>query len=127
GAQYADPSGINSAGCAVVYRYQGPSLLWVEEAQLVDSNAAASDLAGRAVGVDGATIVVASPNAKVNGWLDAGAVNVFTFNGTTWSQTAEIDITSHSTHPTFDHFGTAVAISGSRVAATAVGEDLPPV
>jgi hypothetical protein len=124
GAEYASPGGHSQAGCAVVFRHQAATSQWIEEAQLVDSNAANSDLAGRSVGIDGATIVVASPNADYNGWLDAGAVNVYSFDGTHWSETAEIgNAASHSQYPIYDHFGTALAIHGTCVAVTADGED----
>ncbi|MBL8839966.1 MAG: FG-GAP repeat protein [Planctomycetes bacterium] len=119
GANNVDFGGLVDAGAAYVFRWQDPTVKWIEEGQLLDSNAWHGDQAGRSVGIDGSTAVVASTLADTGGWLDAGAVSVFTRTGSTWSQTADLTIANNYT---FNDFGTAVAISGDRIVATAQGE-----
>ncbi len=120
GANYADVGTFVDAGAAYVFRWQDPTVKWIEEGQLIDSNAWHGDQAGRSVGIDGSTAVVASTLSDTGGWLDAGSVSVFTRNGSTWSETAELTITNNYT---YNDFGTAVAISGDRIVATAQGEN----
>lgn len=120
GANLADVGGLVDAGAAYVFRWQDPIVKWLEEGQLLDSNAWHGDQAGRSVGIDGSTAVVGSPLAETGGWLDAGAVSVFTRSGSTWSQAAELTIANNNT---FHDFGLAVAISGDRIVATAPGEN----
>ena len=119
GASSSDTPAGNDSGCAFVYRYQDPTTKWVEEARLIDANAAMDDHAGRAVALDGVTAVVSRSLADA-GALDQGAVSIFTRSGTNWSQTDELQITpTHS----FTDFGECVAIQGDTIVAGAPGQD----
>ncbi len=96
---------------------------WAQQAYLKAANAGAGDRFGRAVAIDGDTIVVgaheeASNATGVNGdgsnnsgYLN-GAAYVFVRNGSSWSQQAYLKASNSGAG---DHFGRAVAISGDTV------------
>jgi len=60
-----------------VYMFARSGTTWTEQLTLTASDAAASDTFGRSVAIDGDTLVVGSPQAKVDGDIPEGAAYVF--------------------------------------------------
>ena len=116
GAPFADVGGTDS-GAAYVFRWDGTG--WSQEAKLVASDGGAGDWLGFSVGISGDT-VVAGAYPKGPG-RNKGAVYVFRFDGTSWSQEAKL--TASDARPK-DEFGFSVAIDGDRIVVGArLGDD----
>jgi hypothetical protein len=140
GAAFEDSSatGVNgdendnsaiAAGSAYVYNRNGTQ--WSQQAYLKASNTRMSDLFGRSVAISVDTIVVGAAledssatgidgDQGDNSALSAGAVYVFTRNGTVWSQQAYLKASNTDES---DFFGWSVAISGDTLVVGANGED----
>ncbi len=112
GAPGDDDAG-ESSGSA--YVFTGSGATWAEQAKLTAADAAAMDLFGQSVDVDGDTAVVGARRHDGAG-SDAGAVYVFTRSGTSWTQQARLFAPDASPGGAF---GAAVAISGDRLVAGA--------
>ena len=82
------------------------------------SDLEAGDKFGRAVAIDGDTIVVGA-YAEDTGGSDAGAAYVFTRSGTSWSQEAKLQASDAAAN---DYFGHAVGISSDTLVAGAYRE-----
>src|SRR6185436_17952550 len=102
------------AGAAYVFRHDGAA--WIQEQRLTAPQVAASDLFGSAVAVDGDVVVVGEPNDD-DVALNAGAAHVYRFNGTSWVHEAKLTTPLGAFS---DFFGTAVAVSGDRIAVGAL-------
>jgi hypothetical protein len=83
-----------------------------QQAKLTASDAAASDLFGASVAIDGDTAVVGAPNDDTGAGADAGSAYVFVRSGTSWSQQAQLTGGSAKADAIF---GAAVGISGDTV------------
>lgn len=81
---------------------------WAQQGELVPVNPSQGDSSGFAVAVGGTTAIVGAPGKNGN----AGVVFVFTYNGSSWSESAEL--TGSDTAPG-DRFGSAVAFSNSTL------------
>ena len=104
---------------------------WVQEAYLKAAEPDAFDAFGRAVAIDGDTIVVGAPgeasdatavdgDATDDSASEAGAAFVFVREADgAWVQQAYLKAQNATA---FDRFGSAVAVSGDRVAVGAPGE-----
>lgn len=86
GAPHDDVDGSAGQGSAFVFVRSGG--VWTQQAQLTAEAGAAGDQFGRAVAVDGDTVLVGAPSSDAGGNLDQGAVCVFTRSGATWQQQA---------------------------------------
>ncbi|HEY9198342.1 MAG TPA: integrin [Gammaproteobacteria bacterium] len=121
------------AGAAYVFFDDGNG--WAQQAYIKASNTDAGDEFGRraALSQDGNTLVIAAHkedsaattidgDANDDTAADAGAVYVFTRNGTTWTQEAYLKAANADAG---DNFGYDLAISadGDTVAIGAIGED----
>lgn len=84
------------------------------ETEFFASDAAAAEVFGRSIDIDGTTMVVGAPGA-VNTGLP-GKAYVFTFDGTTWNEEA---ILQAATPDPNSRFGFDVAIDGSTIAVGA--------
>ena len=127
---------VNRSGAAYVFRFDGTS--WAQTAYLKASNAAAGDGFGESIALsaDGATLAVGaigedSKATGINGDQsddladNAGAVYIFRFDGTDWSQQAYIKASNTDDG---DGFGGGIrrfALSGdgATLAVGAPGED----
>jgi hypothetical protein len=118
------------AGAVYVFG-RDPDGTWVQEAYLKAEEPDAFDAFGTAVAIDGDTIVVGAPgeasgatsvdgDATDDSAAEAGAAFVFVRdrNGS-WRQQAYLKARNAGA---FDRFGSAVAVSGDRVAVGAPGE-----
>ena len=106
---------MNGAGAAYIYEYNGS--VW-EETKLTASDAAAYDVFGLCVAIDGDTAVVGARYNDDNG-QDSGSIYIFEYNGTDWIETK---ITA-SNGMAGDQFGSSVAVSGDYVVAGAFLSD----
>jgi hypothetical protein len=105
------------AGAVYFYEFDGSD--WVEDIKLTASDGEEEDVLGLAVAIEG-DIAVAGAFLEDYGALDAGSAYVFNHNGTRWVERAKL---SESMPASEDHFGHAVAISGSTAVIGAVDDD----
>jgi hypothetical protein len=109
-------AGVNQ-GAVYVYKFQDDC--FVLEQKLLPSVQQADANFGRAIAIDGATIVVGA-SFENDAAPDAGAAYVYFFNGTSWVEQARIA----SPEPGRSNlFGDAVAISGDRIVIGAPDDD----
>lgn len=100
---------VNDAGSAYVYRFDGS--YWIEEAKLVAFDAAQGGDFGGSVSIDG-DVVVVGDRRKSDVGAESGAVYVFRFDGSTWSEEAKLMASDAAAG---EAFGTAVSISDSVI------------
>jgi hypothetical protein len=107
-----------STGAAYVFvRSNG---VWIQQAKLIASDGAQSDLFGRSVSVSGDTVLVGAYGKNSN----TGAAYVFVRdNQGNWTQQAEL---AASDGGLFDEFGNSVSISGDTVLVGAPAESTGP-
>jgi hypothetical protein len=122
------------SGSGTVFVYRRGFLGWAVDAVLKASNADFDDDFGRAVAIDGDTIVVgadredsaatgvngASPGSEDNSQTASGAAYVFRRSGSSWTQEAYLKASNTGAN---DGFGASVAISGDTIAIGAASED----
>ncbi|HEX5313378.1 MAG TPA: hypothetical protein VFX38_00515, partial [Gammaproteobacteria bacterium] len=84
---------------------------WTQVAELGASDGAAHDSFGWSVALSGATALVGSPAAEVNGVSGEGAAYVFTQTGDTWSEAQKL--TANNSAGVIHRFGGALALEGS--------------
>jgi hypothetical protein len=104
GAYNEDGSAGTNQGAVYVYRFQDES--FVLEQKLVPSTPQAGAAFGKAIAIDGTTLIVGAPEESGG----VGAAYVFFFNGTSWSQQARIA----SPEGAANRFGSSVDVSGNR-------------
>jgi FG-GAP repeat/Concanavalin A-like lectin/glucanases superfamily len=105
------------SGSALVYT--AVAGVWTQQAKLTASDAAAGDLFGTSVAIEGDTIVVGA-YGNDDGGANSGSAYVFTRSGSVWSQQAELTASDASTG---DWFGHAVSLSGDTVVVGAYRDD----
>ncbi|MCH8046032.1 MAG: pre-peptidase C-terminal domain-containing protein [Planctomycetes bacterium] len=91
----------------------------VGELRLTAADAAAADLLGESVAIDGDYLVVGSPGGD-DGFADAGAAYVYRFDGSTWLEHERLLANDPGEG---DGFGGSVAISGETIIVGAAGHD----
>ncbi len=104
-------SNSGSTGAVYVLVRDAVSGDWAEQQKLTASDGASNDFFGRAVAMDGDTIVVGAEGASVSG-SNTGAAYVFVRSGTVWTEQAKLIASDGSDD---DKFGHAVAIDGDTV------------
>lgn len=117
GAPLDDHAGGTDAGSAYVFRREG---LWVFDAKLTASDAAAGSLFGWAVSLSVDRAVVGAFRHDVSGKRDAGAAYVFRREGGNWVQEAQLRASDAAEN---DYFGYSVSQSGELIAIGARGHD----
>ncbi|MBN2248066.1 MAG: cell wall-binding repeat-containing protein [Coriobacteriia bacterium] len=98
------PGAGSNTGAAYVFTRTGG--VWSQYAKLTADDGEVADLFGRAVAIDGETVLVGAPGDDDRG-SGAGAVYVFTPTDTTWTQRAKITATDGDAAAAF---GMAVAL-----------------
>jgi hypothetical protein len=91
---------------------------FIQQAELTASDGAAGDDLGVSVAVSGTTIVAGSPYHKVGSDTQQGVVYVFSDEGGSWTQTAELTASDGAAGAAF---GSSVAVSGSTIAVLGGG------
>jgi hypothetical protein len=114
GAYGATPDGTISAGAAYIFKYNGSA--WSQEAKLAASDKVSGDRFGYSVSInaDGTKVVICAYIADPGGIINAGAVYIFKYNGSTWSQEAKLVASDKAAN---DYFGVSVSINadGTKV------------
>lgn len=117
---------LGDPGDGAVYVFQRNGSIWSETDYLKPSTSGANDIFGSGISMsaDGTTIAIAAQwdDGPTNGEVDAGAVYVFSGNGTSWSQQAVLraDIPEAG-----EWFGLSLSLSGDggRLAVSAPRRD----
>lgn len=113
---YRDDNFVRDAGAAYIYKFNGTE--WILQAKLFASDRASNDNFGKNVAIDGNTAIVSSRSSgSIGGY--AGAVYVFTFDGTNWNETAKL---VGSDTEAGDGFGSAIDISGNKILASSLSD-----
>ncbi len=121
---YNDDSPLSNAGSAYVFVRSGTT--WSFQQKLTASDGTADDEFGSAVGIQGETIVVGAHFADLPNNSEAGSAYVYRRTGTIWTQTQKlIPVSTGGSVILGDHFGDSVAMSGSKTAIGAAGDDTP--
>lgn len=105
------------SGCVFVYQRKGSR--WLLHSTIARPRAAASDLAGTAVALDGRTLVIGVPKADEGG-LDTGAVEVHELRDDAWVHAATLTAPSGRVG---SFFGIAVAVDAGTIFVGAPGDD----
>ena len=96
------------AGSAYVFDYNGTT--WTETQKLTASDAMRSDRFGNVVSVSGDTVLVGA--SSVDGsFIRSGAVYVFSFDGSSWTQTQKL---AGSSDERYTGFGNVISTSGDK-------------
>jgi hypothetical protein len=95
------------SGSASIFAFDGTS--WNLQAKLTASDEVANQVFGSAVAISGNMAFVGSPSDSTLASL-GGAVYVFTFDGTTWTQQAKLFA---SDTEQYTSFGASIALSGN--------------
>jgi len=119
GAGSADAGPIPTAGAVYLFKSQG--LGYVQEAKLIATDATPGAEFGRAVAIQGDTVVVGARFAEVGDQTKAGAAYVFRKSSRSWFLEAKI---TSPTPENEDNFGRAVAIHANLLVVTARKENL---
>ncbi|MHC4303646.1 MAG: thrombospondin type 3 repeat-containing protein [Planctomycetota bacterium] len=118
GARWHDGPGLNNAGAAYVFRFDGAT--WGQEQKLLSADLASFDGFGFSLAVDGDVAVVGAPFDSHGGGGAAGSAYVFRFDGMTWVQEQKLVATDAFFQ---DQFGTSVDVSGDVIVVGAHQDD----
>ncbi len=108
GAHFDDDNGFQS-GSAYVFRRDGSA--WIEEAKLLASDGAETDVFGWSVSISGERIAVGAMDDDDKGY-NTGSVYIFHREGSTWNEEAKL---TGSDCQVWDNFGSSVFIRGSQL------------
>ncbi len=113
-----DDDKASNAGAAYIYRFDGSS--WIEEQKLTGSDSQSGDAFGDAVHIEGNYAMV---GARYNDGSrsNAGAVYMFSHNGSSWQQDQKLSVSTGSTDL---QFGYHIALDGTYAAIGAYGDDM---
>ena len=114
---YKDNDKGKSSGSA--YVFYNDSSDWLFEQKLTSSDGVASDFFGSSVSVYGDYAMVGAYGDDDNG-IFSGSAYIFSFNGSSWSQTEKLTAEDASAS---DYFGKSVAIYGDHAVVGAYGYD----
>ena len=122
GARYADIL-VTDGGSIRIYQYNGSTTTWNQLGLTITGGGTISEQIGSSVAIsdDGFTVAYGAPKYDTNG-VDRGLVNIFKWNGTTWSQLGGTHIQGGAAG---DNFGESVSLSsdGTIIAVGAPGGD----
>ncbi len=118
---FNDDAPLSNSGSAYVFVRTGTT--WTPQQKITAADGTADDQFGISVAVSADEIAVGANHADLPSNSESGAVYVFLRSGTVWAQTQRLS-------PSLDvllgdHFGDSVAISGSKLAIGASGDDTP--
>ena len=120
GAYHHDSLSVEDSGAVYIYeRSSGND--WTQQAKLIASDAAGTDVFGYSVALSDRTVVVGAYQDDTSGGFDGGSVYVFTRSSSTgvWNQ----DVHLFASDGAGDHrLGFSVAIDGKTIVAGASGD-----
>lgn len=120
GTPFSDASQtVTDAGTVYVYTRDSGTGVWSAPLELTAPIRTKEDLYGFSVAISGNTLVVAAPFADESGFLNAGAVYVYTRANATAPWTAPLRLTSSDISAN-DQFGHSVALDGDTLVVGAV-------
>ena len=117
GAFRSSLAGFPDAGSAHVYTRSGT--VWTEHAVLTASDAAAGDLFGSAVAVDGVTALVGAYHDDHPGASQSGSAYVFVAPGSNWTEQGKLVASDAGDG---DEFGISVALDGDTAVVGAFSD-----
>lgn len=117
---YSDDNGAN-ADQGSVYVFVRNGSTWTQQAKLVASDGAASDLFGYSSSLSADTALIGAYGQDIGGNVDQGAAYVFVRNGTTWTQQAKLVASDGATN---DNLAESVALSGDTALVGAYLDDV---
>jgi uncharacterized repeat protein (TIGR01451 family) len=123
GAPLADNQGLLDVGSAYLFVRSGTT--WAEQQEVLPSpgpDSPVGDRFGRAVGVDGDTLVVGADFDSIPTGQQ-GSVYVFVRSGTVWTEQQKLFASDGATN---DQFGYSVSVSGDTLVVGAYGHDTAP-
>jgi len=101
---------VTDSGAAYVFQYDGTD--WVETAKLFASDGMSSDDFGHRVALQGDRAFVSAPHAAGAAGIRAGAVYVFEYDGSQWSEVAKL---TGMDGELGDEYGFGLAVDGTTV------------
>ncbi|MCK9516968.1 MAG: FG-GAP repeat protein, partial [Ottowia sp.] len=115
---YGDDDLGSSSGSAYIFTRSGST--WTEQAKLLASDGAADDWFGHSVAIsgDGNSIVIGARN-HISG---TGAVYVFTYDGSNWTENIKLTDSQGTSSNQFGH-STAMTPDGVNALITSIGYD----
>jgi hypothetical protein len=111
GAAEKEVNNIRDAGAAYIFTSSSTDN-WSQSAILTATTPHVQDLFGRAVTIDGDTVVVGAPWANAGTQFDTGFAHIFYRSGTQWNEVKKI---SASDPQPYDRFGTSLALDGDTL------------
>ncbi len=120
---YQDDAPLSNGGSAYVFVRNGTT--WTFQQKLTAAGGTADDEFGNAVGIIGDAVVVGAHFADIPGTSSAGSVYVFRRAGTIWTQTQKLASTAGPFGVFGVYFGESIAMSGTRIAIGATGDNTP--
>jgi hypothetical protein len=121
GAETADCAAGADCGAAYVFKSNGS--VWIQQAKLTASDAAANDNFGDIVSINGDTIVVGAYSRDCGAGIDCGAVYVFVRPSGGWTNMIQTAKLTASDAAVFDFFGIGAGISGDAIVVGAHSRD----
>ncbi|MFN0112380.1 MAG: putative Ig domain-containing protein, partial [Blastocatellia bacterium] len=118
GAYQDDGNAGADQGAAYVFVRTGT--IWAQQQKLVPNDAAAGDLFGHAVAIDGDTAVATADQDDINAITNQGSAYVFKRNGAAWIQAGKVTGANSAAN---DRFGSSVAISGTTFIVGSAADD----
>ena len=123
----SDPSNNDSQDSGAVYVFTRSDGTWTKQAYIKASNTGTNDVFGWSVALSGDTLAVGAPfeassivgDQNDDNYIHAGAVYVFTRDGTTWEQQEYIKASNPGED---DTFGWSLAVFSDTLAVGAKGE-----
>ncbi len=97
-----------------IFDFNGSS--WSESQKLTAGDGAIDDWFGSAISLDGNRLAIGAYTADIGGNNNQGAVYIFDFNGSSWSESQKL---TASDGAPYDDFGRAISLDGNRLAVGA--------
>ncbi|SPD74472.1 exported hypothetical protein [uncultured Desulfobacterium sp.] len=101
-----DDDGGSLSGSAYIFKREG--LIWAQQAKLTGSDAAAGDLFGNSVSINGDYAIIGA-YSNDDGGADSGSAYIFKREGSIWLEQAKITASDAAAS---DYFGYSVSIDG---------------
>jgi hypothetical protein len=120
GAYGDDDHGLNSGSVYVFERNQGGAGNWGQAAKLTPPDGANYDEFGRAVSIDGDTIIAGAHNDADKGTYSGSAYVYARNQGSAWVQVTKLLAADGAAS---DYFGESVSVSGDSIVVGAYGDD----
>lgn len=108
-------SSLPGAARRTILEALSPDMPWLQLAELTGSDGTSIDQFGLSVAIDGNSVVVGAPYAKIGSNQAQGAAYVFVKPATGWENMTQVAKLTASDGKADDEFGGSVAISGKTV------------